>query len=134
MKMVIFYEKPGCATNTRQKALLRSAGCMILERNLLDHGMNRDELYSYLHDLSVSQWFNPNAPAITQGLIDPHAFSTSQALDALMREPILIRRPLMLIAGQKMCGFDQLKIEALLGQRLDARIDESCSSTSDHCA
>ncbi|MBI1424317.1 MAG: hypothetical protein GC149_12685 [Gammaproteobacteria bacterium] len=35
MAEIVFYEKPGCGNNTRQKALLAAAGHHVIARNLL---------------------------------------------------------------------------------------------------
>ena len=133
MKIVIFYEKPGCATNAKQKRLLLDAGCIVIERNLLEHGMNLEELSEFLEHLPVVKWFNPNAPKVKSGEINPKQLSAPAALNLLMTEPILIRRPLMVLGGLKECGFDIRKIELFLGKPLAETVSESCSSTSKPC-
>jgi len=133
-KIVIFYEKPGCATNTKQKQILRASGCMVIERNLLEHGLSSEELYAFFEGMPVSEWFNPNAPAVKSGQVDPMAVNEKQALQALMMEPILIKRPLMLIAGARLCGFDQKRVESLLGSTLSAPVSTECSGSDEHCA
>ncbi len=120
MKIVIFFEKPGCATNARQKQSLQKAGCMVVERDLLQHGMNIEELRSFFTRLPVEQWFNPNAPKIKSGEIDSNRVSEQAALQLLIREPILIRRPLMVINGQKSCGFERTCRESV-EQSVDIR-------------
>ena len=128
MKLVIFYEKPGCVTNTKQKKSLQQAGCMLIVKNLLDHGMSEEELLSYLEKRPVSEWFNPNAPAIKKKQIDPHSYTKEEALPMLFGNPILIRRPLISVEGRRMCGFDKKKIEGILGTSLDITKEEKCSS------
>jgi nitrogenase-associated protein len=128
MNLILFYEKPGCTTNARQKKLLYAAGCMLIEQNLLELSMGPDELRSYLEARPVPDWFNPNAPAVKSGEIDPYTFTESDALAVLLENPILIRRPLMSVNGHRMCGFDQPKIEALLKVTLSSAAGESCSS------
>jgi len=130
MNLVLFYEKPGCATNARQKKLLYAAGCMLIEQNLLELNMGPEELRSYMEARPVADWFNPNAPAVKSGEIDPKAFAESDALMLLLQNPILIRRPLISVNGHRMCGFDQAKIEGLLNVRLGAKVDNSCSSAN----
>ena len=134
MKIVIFYEKPGCATNAAQKKSLRRAGCMVIERSLLEHGMNTQELYAYLEDKPLIQWFNPSAPKIKSGEINPALLNEEAALQLLMREPILINRPLMVIGGRKLCGFEQERVETLLGRPLQADVVTACSGKHETCA
>jgi nitrogenase-associated protein len=133
MKIILFYEKPGCVTNTKQKAMLRRAGCMVIERNLLDHGMNQDELLAFLKPLHVSQWFNPNAPKIKDGTINPNRISEAAAIKLLMLEPLLIRRPLIVALGRKLCGFDANKLESILQVRFESYSSEACSSPDSAC-
>ena len=127
MKIVLFYAKPGCATNAKQKKSLREAGCTIIERNLLENDMTLKELESFLKNRPVSEWFNPNAPTIKSGEVDPHSMSEAVALQLLLRDPILIKRPLMVISGRKLCGFDPKTVEALLSIPFEAKVSTTCS-------
>lgn len=127
---VIFYEKPGCVSNAKQKRSLEKAGCILIVKNLLHHGMNDKELLRYLEKRPVAEWFNPNAPAVKKKQIDPHSFTKKDALPLLIANPILIRRPLLNVEGTKMCGFDVKAIEKILGKDLDLIQAEKCSSTT----
>jgi len=133
MKLVLFYEKPGCATNTKQKRQLQSAGCMVLVRDLLNNGLTEEELYAFLEPLHVTEWFNPNAPKIKNGEIDITALSREHALKMLMREPILIRRPLMVIGNRKFCGYDAQAVAEALGSEFENPVGESCSGENGMC-
>ena len=133
MKMVIFYEKPGCATNAKQKKSLRDAGCMVIERNLLEHGMTMDALYAFMQEKPHTQWFNQSAPDIKNGVIVPALMNPDEALQTLMRDPILIKRPLMVVGGTKLCGFEQKRVEALIGRPLDRKVMTACSAERTPC-
>jgi arsenate reductase (glutaredoxin) len=128
MKLILFYEKPGCVTNTKQKKSLQKAGCTLIVKNLLEHGMSQEELLTYMENKPVSEWFNPNAPAVKKGEIDPKSFTKEDALLLLFTNPILIRRPLISVDGSRMCGFDKKVIEDILDVELDIEREEKCSS------
>ena len=128
MKEIIFYEKPGCVTNAKQKRSLQRAGCKLIVKNLLNHDLSQEGLLSYLEKRPVAQWFNPNAPAIKKGELDPDSFSKEDALPLLFHNPILIRRPLINIEGVTMCGFEKEKIETILGVSLDVVKEQKCIS------
>lgn len=134
MKVVLFFEKPGCTTNAKQKIILKEAGCLVLTRNLLDHKLNEEELFAYLKGRSIAEWFNPNAPALKQGILKPNSLNRQEALKLLIDDPILIRRPLLNIDGNRMCGFDQPLIEEILGTALQRNISEVCSASDTTCA
>lgn len=127
MKLILFYEKPGCSTNVKQKKSLKDTGYMVITRNLLQMEMTEEELYSYLKDRSHQEWFNPNAPKIKSGEINPKDYSSEEALALLLSDPILIRRPLMNLNGHRMCGFDRKELENILGSPLKGMSSESCS-------
>lgn len=113
---VVFYEKPGCAGNARQKAWLRAAGHTVVARDLLAEPWDRARLLAFLGPLPVTAWFNPAAPAVKHGRIDPATLSADAALECLLAQPLLIRRPLMQGEdGCRMVGFDPTAVHAWIG-------------------
>ena len=126
MKLVVFYEKPFCAANAKQKQILRASGCTLIERNLLDHGLDAEGLRSFMGDKSVADWFNPAAPAIKNGEVTPSELDEIKAMELLMSDPILIRRPLMIIGSEKLCGFDAVKVAEILERTVEAMPKINC--------
>jgi len=125
-KLVVFYEKPFCAANAKQKQILRSSGCTLIERNLLEHGLDAKGLRSFMGDMSVGEWFNPAAPAIKNGEIFPNDLDEAKAMELLMSDPILIRRPLMIIGTEKLCGFDAVKVAEILDRVVEEMPKINC--------
>jgi nitrogenase-associated protein len=117
MALVYFYEKPGCLNNTRQKQLLVGAGHLIIVHDLLSEPWSNDvaRLRSFFHNRPVAEWFNPSAPRIKQGLVNPQMMSESQAIEAMIDDPILIRRPLIESDGIRWAGFDVEQVDAWIG-------------------
>ena len=134
MNIVIFYEKPGCTTNKKQKKLLRESGCMVVRRNLLEHEMSLEELRSFFDGRPLNEWFNPNAPQIKTGYIKPQDLNEEQALRLLFMEPILIKIPLMIIGRHRIAGFDQVQVENVLNITLARSVSTKCSSADDTCS
>ncbi|MFH0709706.1 MAG: arsenate reductase family protein [Pseudomonadota bacterium] len=135
-KLVVFYEKPFCAANAKQKQILRSSGCTLIERNLLEHGLDAEGLRSFMGDTPVIDWFNPAAPAIKNGEIFPNALDKAAAMELLMSDPILIRRPLMIIGTEKLCGFDAVKVAEILDRTVEPMpkincMEKGCLETSE---
>jgi nitrogenase-associated protein len=112
---VIFYEKPGCLTNARQKALLERNHCRLTVRSLLSEPWTEERLYAFLERRPVAEWFNPAAPAIKSGEIDPRYLDKASAMALLLRDPILIRRPLLDTPFGKTAGFDDAALLEQLG-------------------
>jgi nitrogenase-associated protein len=115
MTRVIFYEKPGCSNNARQKQLLTAAGHELDVRNLLTEAWTAELLRSYFTGKPVAAWFNKAAPKIKSGEIQPDAVDDMTALTLMLAEPILIRRPLMEAGGRRNVGFDPIEVEAWIG-------------------
>jgi nitrogenase-associated protein len=139
MTKVIFYEKPGCSNNARQKQLLSAAGHDLDIRDLLTEAWTPELLRSYFVGKPVAAWFNKAAPKVKSGEIRPDAVDADTALSMMLAEPILIRRPLMEAAGRRNAGFDPAEIEAWIGlEHSHAPADlETCRrnpSESDHSA
>lgn len=129
MADVVFYGKPGCITNRRQVELLRSLGHRVEVRDLLAEHWSLVRLRSFFGRLPVSAWFNRNAPAIQCGAVRPDGHSESDALHAMLEDPLLIRRPLVETDSGRCCGFDRNPLLAALGVqwRRDSNM-EACSN------
>jgi nitrogenase-associated protein len=106
MSNIRFFEKPGCTGNARQKALLQGAGHTIESFDILTYQFTKDELRSYFTSQDTADWFNKSAPAIKNGNLDISSLSEADALDMMMSDHILIRRPLIEVNGMKFSGFD----------------------------
>lgn len=117
MAIVHFYEKPGCFNNTRQKQMLVKAGHLLIVHDLLRFpwSQNRPRLRSFFGDLPVSEWFNRSAPAIKDGELKPELINERQAIELMVANPLLIRRPLLEVDGRRRAGFDAENIDAWLG-------------------
>jgi nitrogenase-associated protein len=115
MATVVFYEKPGCASNTRQKVLLAASGHTVLARSLLTEKWNAQRLRAFFGALPVAEWCNPSAPRIKSGEVRPAALDEAAALDLMLADPLLIRRPLMDVDGQCRSGFDPEAVDRWIG-------------------
>lgn len=137
MATVIFYEKPGCANNTRQKMLLMAAGHLVIAKNLLEESWRTENLRLFFNGLAVRDWFNYSAPAIKYAEIEPDKLDENQALILMQENPLLIRRPLMQVGNEYHAGFDAEKVEAWIGlSALNYKADlETCqrSASAGYC-
>jgi nitrogenase-associated protein len=125
---VIFYEKPGCANNTRQKKLLETAGHEVIARSLLTEAWTREQLRSFFGDLPVAEWINRAAPRVKSGEIVPEQLDAEMALDLMLADPLFIRRPLMEADGRRQAGFDRERVHRWIGLAAmeEERDDETC--------
>ncbi|EAZ92883.1 ArsC/Spx/MgsR family protein [Crocosphaera chwakensis] len=115
MANVTFYEKPGCKNNTKQKNLLIAAGHTLEAKSLLTESWTAEKLRPFFGDLSVSLWFNKSAPRIKSGEVLPDNLSEEKALELMIADPLLIRRPLIQVEAVYRVGFDPEIIDAWIG-------------------
>ena len=115
MATVVFYEKPGCGNNTKQKVWLAASGHTVLAKSLLTEKWTTERLRPFFGDLPVAQWFNPSAPRVKSGEVNPAALDAQTALAMMLEEPLLIRRPLMEVEGELRVGFDPEAVNAWIG-------------------
>lgn len=115
MANVIFYEKPGCAGNARQKALLLASGHTVDARNLLAEPWSVSSLRPYFGEKPVQEWFNKESPRVKSGEIDVDKVTPQAALVTMIIDPTLIRRPLMRVGDRCEAGFDPQLVGSWIG-------------------
>ena len=65
--------------------------------------------------MPINLWFNPSAPRIKSGEVIPDNLNEEQALELMIADPLLIRRPLIHVDGVFRVGFDPEKIDSIEG-------------------
>jgi nitrogenase-associated protein len=130
MATVVFYEKPGCVSNRKQKELLTAAGHRLIVKDLLTEAWQAERLRTFFGALPVRNWFNYSAPAIKVGQIKPEKLDEQRALELMLDNPLLIRRPLLEVGEEKRVGFDSHLVDEWIGltEQTDADM-ESCPKT-----
>jgi hypothetical protein len=123
---ITFFQKPGCRTNARQKQTLEAAGYTVVAKNLLAEPWTAERLRGFFGMTPVATWFNPAAPRVKSGEVDPQSIDAASALAIMLDDPLLIRRPLVEFDGQQCAGFDREPVLSLLGGSVDKGV-EACS-------
>jgi nitrogenase-associated protein len=125
---VAFFEKPGCVSNARQRTLLAAHGHSLEVRDLLRERWTAEGLRPFFGTRPVADWFNPTAPRIKSGELDPATLDEATALALMVTDPILIRRPLLITPNGLCAGFERGPVLAALGIDLAPEEDlQSCS-------
>lgn len=115
MAHVIFYAKPGCRGNARQKRVLEAAGHEVDVRDLLSEPWTAETLRRFFGGLPAADWFNRSAVRVKSGEIVPDRLSDEAAMALLLEDPALIRRPLMEVAGERRAGWEPERIAEWIG-------------------
>lgn len=135
---LVFYEKPGCASNAQQKKLLRAVGFELDVRSLLSEPWSAARLREFFGAAPIVDWFNKAAPSVKQGLIKIAQLTEQQALDKMLQEPLLIRRPLIQCNEYYWLGFNLPALLADLGLPSELSVagieaSEQCSGSPASC-
>lgn len=133
MAQVLFYTKPGCVTGGKQFRILEASGHDVEVRSILDHPWTAATLRPFFGSRPVAEWFNPNAPRVKSGEVNPASFTEETAIAAMLEEHLLIRRPLIAVGEKITCGFDTDLLQKWIGIDTDSATREgdlnACSST-----
>ncbi|WP_027527710.1 ArsC/Spx/MgsR family protein [Bradyrhizobium sp. Ec3.3] len=115
MTTVLFWQKPGCGTNARQICALEAAGHHVVAKSLLTEPWTASDLCTFFGNTPVRSWFNPAAPRVTSGEVDPATIDAAGAIALMLEDPLLIRRPLIEANNARCAGFDREPVPSLLG-------------------
>jgi len=126
MVQIVFFEKPGCGGNARQKALLAESGHVVESRNLLAEPWTEAALMAFFGTRPVADWFNRASPRIKAGEIVPETMERAQALALMLADPLLIRRPLLQVGERREVGWDEAVVHAWIGLKRAAGVGEGC--------
>ncbi|SOC11563.1 ArsC/Spx/MgsR family protein [Rhodobacter maris] len=124
---VIFWEKPGCVGNARQKAVLEAAGHRLEVRDLLRAPWTAQSLRPFFGARPVAEWFNAAAPRVRSSELRPDSLTEAEALALMLDDPLLIRRPLMQVGEDRRAGFETAQVAAWIG------LDPGAPSVNDAC-
>ncbi|MBE9107134.1 nitrogenase-associated protein, partial [Nostoc cf. edaphicum LEGE 07299] len=100
----------------------------VIPCNLLTESWTVERLRSFFGDRPVAEWFNLSAPKIKSGEVVPEKIDAETALTLMLKEPLLIRRPLLEVGERREVGFDVQKIDTWIGLQA---VDESLQEISD---
>ncbi|CAH2603259.1 Uncharacterized 15.7 kDa protein in draG 3'region [Rhodovastum atsumiense] len=115
MAVVTFWEKPGCAGNARQKALLEASGHTVQARDLRAEHWTAATLRRFFGARPVAAWFNRSSPRVKSGEVQPEQLDEAAALALMLADPLLIRRPLLQVGERCEAGFDPILVAGWIG-------------------
>jgi len=127
---IVFYEKPGCSGNAKQKKLLELYNISFTTKDILSHAWTQKELESFFSELPKEKIYNKFAPQIKNKALNIDALSKDLLIQKMLQDPILIKRPLLELGANKVCGFDVEKINAILKLNICEKVSiATCQST-----
>jgi nitrogenase-associated protein len=127
--IVSFYGKLGCKRNAHQIQQLKQAGYVVQVINILTREWDAETLPKFFGKNPLQACVNTQAPQITSGAFRPTELDDAQLLQAMIQDPILIKRPLLFFRGEFACGFNHPLVEQLLEA---VPVDYQCQQ-NDNC-
>ena len=115
MAELLFYEKPGCINGEKQKKILEKAGHTLQCINILTYTWSRQKLLSFVEGKTAAEMINYTAPAVKNGEIVPTLLGVDEAIELMINNPILIKRPLIEVDGMNIQGFMDPRLTMYLG-------------------
>lgn len=133
-KKIVFYEKPGCLGNKKQKELLKENGLELEVKSILDTKWDKKTLESFFIGLEKHEIVNESAPKIKKGEIDLNSITKEQLIYKMISDPILIKRPLIIAGESNICGFDIEKLNESLNLNISTTKKIGvCESSNETC-
>jgi len=134
MAVIVFYEKPGCINNTRQKQILTQSGHDVVALDIRVQAWTPATLRAFFGDRPVADWFNRAAPRVKSGALVPETMAADEALAQMCLDPLLIRRPLIECDGRRLAGFDEAVLGNWVGlEPQEAPAPQACPRTEGIC-
>lgn len=88
---------------------------MINERDFFKNPFSRAEIDDLLEGKAASEMFNFRSPSFKQLGLEPDRLSDRELVDLMLKEPRLVRRPVVRIGDRTYFGADRSILEGLVG-------------------
>ena len=84
------------------------------ERDFFKDKFSREEIVTLLNGRPSSEMFNTRSPSVKSMGLEPAKLSNGRVIDLMLKEPRLIRRPVVRIGDKAYFGADSKILEKLL--------------------
>ncbi len=116
MSKVTIYHNPACGTSRNTLGLIRNAGIEPEIIEYLEHPPSRERLVAMLRDagLSPREVLRQKGTPYAELGLDDETLTDDHLVDAMMRHPILINRPLVVSElGTRLCRPSEAVLDIL---------------------
>jgi arsenate reductase len=98
-KSMTFYWWKSCSQCRDMHNALTKGGASLAERDFFREPFTKEELRALIGDTPVRDFFSMKSPSIAKLGLTPESMSDDEMLDWMLKEPRLIRRPLVVVDG-----------------------------------
>ena len=128
--MIVIYTSPGCASCRKVKAWLKEKNLPFVEKNIFNVALNPTEVKYLLSrsDNGAEDIISKRSKIIQDNEIDIEAMSLNELIDFIIKNPSILRRPLIINDREFQIGYDAEEIDAFLPAKIKeiAKCDKSC--------
>lgn len=113
-KTLEVYLKPSCTSCRKAVADLEGRGFELVKHNLANDRPSRELLSRLIDELGLDAILSKRSPTFKARKLGERNLSKSEAIDLMLEDPNLMRRPLVLTSkGKALFGYDASAYETL---------------------
>jgi regulatory protein spx len=112
-KKLIFWQKPSCTTCRKAVEYLTAKGFELEKHDLGKERPTRELLGQLIDEHGLERVVNERSRAFKERGLDLGKLTKSKAIDLMLEEPNLMRRPLVLAGRDVVFGFDVAGYDSL---------------------
>jgi arsenate reductase len=106
-KTVQFMQKPSCTTCRKAKKFLEKRGFQLYFRDLTKDRLSSTELEKLIGKRDYTDFLNTRNETFRRKKMKDNPPSRREAIRMMVKEPNLIRRPVVVAGGRVVVGFDE---------------------------
>lgn len=114
MKRFTLYTKAGCTSCIKARQYLLSRGVAFTERDMFKHPLDELELRAVVAQQPVEEVFSFRSPSVKALGLNDKTLAPDDMIHHMLREPRLIRRPLLVAGDQVVVGFNPEALSAVV--------------------
>jgi len=115
MKKARFLWRSTCTTCRNARAFIRDElRVEVDERDYAKTPLSAAEVASIFKGRDPREFLNPRSPAFKAKGLDPGKITARQAIDLITEDSRLMKRPLVVVGGRIIAGFDREQLRAAL--------------------
>lgn len=127
-----FFQHNNCLGNEIQRKVLTEAGFTLNVFSIFDINWKAEHLYLFFKDDPVYTWFDYSAKSLENKLFNPKTIAPLDAIDYMLKDNALIKRPLIHFNGEYCAGFETQLVKRLV--KLSKKVSSDMLQKGSLCA
>ena len=118
--MLLLYTTPGCTSCRKARAWLKEHNIEFVEKNIFKHKLTADEVKILLmrSDNGTEDLISFRSKIIQEQKIDVDNLKLDDLIDFIIKNPSILKRPIIIIEFNFLLGFDSEEIDAFFPKEL----------------